>query len=196
MDPVVSRGDPPAHRPRAAVRLPLVVLGIGLLLGACSNPHTDLTPTAAPVATVALGDALDAMLRPAGPDSAEAFLRSLPPANEVRDVHVANPHDPRWTDTVRTLDYGGLQLTVYRVAATGDRFPIAVRVTSADARGPDGLRPGMTEAELRLRLGPPSEVRGSSLVFRVLAPGRAPYALTAELRSGRVTALTWSAYLD
>jgi len=140
--------------------------------------------------------ALDAMLRPAGPGAAASFLRNLPATNDVRTVAVANPHDPRWTDTITTYGFGGLELTVYRVGSTGTRFPMALRVTTPEEATTAGLRVGLDQHQLAAILGTPSVRHGDTLVYHLRDLTTERKRLEAELRDGRVVSLRWSVDLD
>lgn len=197
MNHVAHRGPRPGRAPRAVGRLPLLALGLGLALAGCARQGTAIVGTAGlDTHHVSLQQALDAMLRPDSPTAAETFLRSLPPPLAIRDLTVPNPHDPRWKDTVRTLVYDGLELTVYRVSSTGSRFPMAVRVTSPAYTSSSGLRVGLSSAQLVAILGPPSDRSGGRLIYRFVAPGSAPFELMVDVKDGRVQALSWAAYLD
>ena len=202
MDRVVHRGLRPRHvrshalAPSRTAPVALLALGALLALAGCGRQDAATVAPLRATPPVSLADALGAMLRPSGPDAAEAFLRALATASTVRDVAVVNRHDPRWTDTVTTLAYDGLEITVYRVSSTGTRFPMAVRVTSSAYRAPDGLRLGMTPSQVRQLLGAPVVARPDALLYRRAEPGGAPYQLTVQLGGGRVTALLWSADLD
>jgi len=180
-----------------AAHLSAVALGLGLMLSGCSNPDTQQAATAGvPPAPVSLERTLDVMLRPNSATAAEAFLAALPRPLEVRDTTVANPHDPRRRDTVRTLRYDGLALTVYRVQATGTRFPVAVFVTSPDYRTGNGLHVGLTSQDVAAILGAPTVRKGGTWVYQIHAPMSAPYELTVRLHDGTVRSLRWAAYLD
>lgn len=181
-----------------AAGLPALALTAGLALSGCADQQ------AAPVhsaqlsgPTVSLQEALDVTLRPASPTAAETFLSSLPQPLAVHDRKVANPQDPRRVDTVRTLVYRGLTLTVYRVSSTGSRFPLAVEVTDPHYVTRDGLRVGLSARAALAILGQPTAREGSTWVYSVVAPqGSAPYELRLRLEGGRVTDLRWMAYLD
>ncbi len=181
----------------AGAQLSAVALGLGLLLSACSNPDTHPPATAAVSPTnPSLEHTLDVMLRPSSPTAAETFLATLPAALATHDATVANPHDPRRQDTVRTLQYDGLALTVYRVQSTGTRFPVAVSVTSPAYRTRSGLHVGLPSHEVLALLGEPTARHGGTWVYQIDAANAAPFELTVELDGGTVRSLRWAAYLD
>lgn len=187
----------PARRSGRAPQLALLALSVGLVLAACSNPDT-AKPSAASAAAprVSLRHALDAMVRPATPSTAQRFLASLPPPVSASERQVVNPHDRRRQDVVRTLHYRGLELTVYQVSATGSRFPVAVTVTSPAYGSADGLQVGMGRAGVRAALGDPSAGTAGRWLYRVAPARSAPYQLTVRFEGDTVVALRWSAYLD
>lgn len=188
----------PSNRPFMGVaQLSALALGLGLVLSACSNPDTHpLTMASAPPTPISLEQTLDAMLRPGSATAAETFLSMLPKPLEVHDTTVANPHDPRRQNTVRTLGYDGLALTVYRVQATGTRFPVAVFVTSPAYRTHNGLHVGLAAQDVVAILGEPTVRHAATWVYQIHAPMSAPYELTVGLHDGRVESLRWAAYLD
>ena len=188
---------PATKHPARAPQLALLALGLGLVLGACSNPDNATLNAASTAATsVSLPRALDAMLRPNTPSTAEHFLASLPQPVTADERRVANPIDPRRSDVVRTLHFAGLDLAVYHVSATGARFPMAVTVTSAAYHSADGLHVGMRRGDVQALLGSPSARTAGTWLYRVEAPRSAPYQLTVRFDGDTVAALRWSAYLD
>jgi hypothetical protein len=188
---------PSSHPFAGAARLSVLALGLGLALSACSSPDTHAFTTAGPPPSpVSLEATLDAMLRPSSATTAETFLGTLPRPLEAHDRNVANPHDRRLQDTVRTLRYEGLALTVYRVQATGSRFPVAVRVTSPIYRAVNGLQVGLASQDVVAILGEPTARHGTTWVYQIHAPMSTPYELTVQLHDGRVQALRWAVYLD
>lgn len=181
----------------AGAQLSAFALGLGLMLSACSNPDTHPLETAGvPPTSVSLEHTLDVMLRPSSQAAAETFLAALPTALATHDETVANPHDPRRQDTVRTLQYDGLALTVYRVQSTGTRFPVAVSVTSPAYRTKSGLHVGLSSHEVVALLGEPTARHGGTWVYQVDAASSAPFELTVRLDGGTVRSLRWAAYLD
>jgi len=190
----------PMRSPRpvlAGAQLSAVALGLGLLLSACANPDTHHLETAGvPPTSPSLEHTLDVMLRPSSQAAAETFLAALPVALATHDQTVANPHDPRRQDIVRTLQYDGLALSVYRVQSTGTRFPVAVSVTSPAYRTRSGLRVGLPSREVLALLGEPTARHGGTWVYQIDAANAAPYELTVQLEGGTVRSLRWAAYLD
>jgi len=181
----------------AGAQLSAFALGLGLMLSACSNPDTHPLETAGvPPTSVSLEHTLDVMLRPSSQAAAETFLAALPTALATHDETVANPHDPRRQDTVRTLQYDGLALTVYRVQSTGTRFPVAVSVTSPAYRTKSGLHVGLSSHEVVALLGEPTARHGGTWVYQVDAASSAPFELTVRLDGGTVRSLRWAAYID
>jgi hypothetical protein len=185
------------HRLVGVARLSFLALGLGLALSACSNSDTHAFTTAGPPPPpVSLEATLDAMLRPSSATAAETFLSTLPHPLEANDRNVANPHDRRLHDTVRTLRYDGLALTVYRVRATNSRFPVAVLVTSPAYRALNGLQVGLAARDVVAILGEPTAQHDATWIYQIHTPLRAPYELTVRLHDGRVQALRWAVYLD
>ena len=181
----------------AGAQLSAVALGLGLLLSACANPDSHpLAGAGVPPTSPSLEHTLDVMLRPSSQTAAETYLAALPPALASHDQTVANPHDPRRQDTVRTLQYDGLALSVYRVQATGTRFPVAVSVTSPAYRTSSGLRVGLSSSQVVALLGEPTVRHGGTWVYQIDAANAAPYELSVRLDGGTVRSLRWAAYLD
>lgn len=138
------------------------------------------------------------MLRAPGPDAAESFLASLPEPLAVQVRSVQNAYDPRSSDSVRTLDYDDLSITVYEVTGTGDRFPISVALTAPGQASSDGLRLGLDAASVRGILGEPGAVnpRTGAWHYDVVEKGAAPYAIDIAFEAGAVASVTWTAYVD
>ncbi|HKI57189.1 MAG TPA: hypothetical protein VKB31_08575 [Trueperaceae bacterium] len=177
-----------------------LVLALAVALVGCGSPDASGTALAAPGTApedISLERALDATLRPSGPGAAQAFLASLPPPRAVHERSVSNPQDPGRKDTLRTLVFRGIAVTVYRVSASGKRFPVAVKVTGKRFRAPDGLRVGLAASQVRAVLGAPSARSPSLWRYRRTQPrDGAPFELRVHFQGGRVSALAWVAYRD
>lgn len=186
----------PFHRTRTRA------LGLALALALVGSLGADPLRAAVVAGTataqgVSLERALAATLRPAGPNAAEAFLRSLPEPRTVSERSVPNPQRPGRQDRLRTLRFQGIAITVYRVSASGKQFPVAVEVTGERFRARNGLRVGLTARQVRATLGVPDRSTARVWRYRHLAPSQgAPFELQVRFRAGRVSALRWVAYLD
>jgi len=146
---------------------------------------------------ISLERALNATLRPSGPGAAEAFLGSLPAPRAVHERSVPNRQDSTRRDTLRTLVFQGIAITVYRVSASGKRFPVKVAVTAERFRAPDGLAVGLDRDHVRTILGPPTSATSALWRYqRPAPPGAAPFELRVHFQNGHVTALVWLAYVD
>lgn len=191
-----------ARRPHASASRMTALAGllVGVMLLAVGCAHTDVH---APIASaranpVQLELALDTMLRAPGPDSAESFLASLPQPIDSNARSVRNSYDPRVEDTVRTLVYDDLTITVYEVTTTGARFPIAVTLTAPGQTSTEGLRVGLDRQSVRRILGEPDVVipQTGAWHYDVMEQDAAPYAIDVVLGAEVVNSVTWSAYLD
>lgn len=188
-----------ARSPSQWHRLHTLIVALALSLLACGvpDPMSQALAAAGTPDDVSLERALDATLRPAGPGAAEAFLAALPQPRSVRERTVTNAQNPRQRDTLRTLLFPGIAITVYHVSASGKRFPVAVKVTSARFRAPDGLRVGQHKGQVRAVLGAPTTTTDEAWRYRRRDPsGSAPFELRVRFHNGRVSALEWLAYLD
>lgn len=188
-----------ARSPSQWHRLHTLIVALALSLLACGvpDPMSQALAAAGTPDDVSLERALDATLRPAGPGAAEAFLAALPQPRSVRERTVTNAQNPRQRDTLRTLLFPGIAITVYHVSASGKRFPVAVKVTGRRFRAPDGLRVGLAKRQVRAVLGTPSVTTGDSWRYQEPDPqGAAPFELRVAFRNGHVLALEWSAYVD
>lgn len=188
------------HRLRRTLRalaVPAVAAALTVLAGCARVAPRYADVRTASVTPVELQAVLDATLRPSSESAAADLLAALPQPDEDRTVTVPNPHDRRGRDTVHTLVFGDLELTVYQVGATGQRFPVGVSA-SAPGREGDGLRIGDALDHVRALLGEPAFVgeEGAWIYEVVDDPRAAPYELIVEGVDGSVSRLTWRAYLD
>lgn len=195
---VVQLATKRTHAVLRALRLPAVVLGVGLSLGGCASP-TGPAPSGQAIPGVAqrAQQVLDAMLRPSSADAAEILLDSLPDPAEERTTQHPNIHRRGAFDTYRTLLFDGAELVVVEPGASANRFPVAFALTATGVDVERGLHVGMDQAALGRLLGAPDERHDGAWRYRVVDdPTSAPYQLDVALRDGRVTGLRWSAYLD
>lgn len=201
--------------PRASSRrltMPrLLVLALLLSLAACEASENVPTPGAPlPDSTATTDpDALDGadddaapaggpgLALPALVDAAgdPALLGRLAPPQRTEATPQPNRHDPSQTDTLRTLHYDGLQLTVYDVAGSERTLLQSIEVTSAAYATDAGLRVGSTRADVAAALGAPERTEDGAAVYTV-GSGPTPPALHVRYAGDAVERLTYHFYVD
>lgn len=120
-------------------------------------------------------------------------LAELPEPNATDSRAVENRHMPGQTDTIRTMDYGGLRIVTYDVA-TGGRLLQSVVLETTDYDTPEGVRIGMARDSVLAAYGEPDRREDGALVYG-LSP-EVPNEVRFDLQAGRVQRISWSFYVD
>lgn len=192
--------NPAATAPAAAAGTALrsiAVLLTALSLSACSTTSAP-TETNLPEARSAAVDTdavLQAMLAPEHENSVALAIAGLPPAAEHTVRPVPNLHAPGVVDEVELLNYGDVNVEVYRPGRNASPLISAVELMSPAGEF-GGVRIGMTASELRRQLGQEGTPHQHDLLFRLTPQTGAPYELAATFSGERVSKLRWAAYLD
>lgn len=121
------------------------------------------------------------------------FLRQLGEPEHVVSEPFQNLHDPTQIDTIKTLYFPDLQLSIYQVRASGLNILIALRVVSPHYSTQQGLRLGSSRREIEQALGPPLVDDGTLLLYHIWDVDP-PHELVFWLEQGRVTMIAWQFY--
>lgn len=121
------------------------------------------------------------------------LLDDLNEPNNVTSESQRNRHDPNQTDTLRTLQYNGLSLTVYHVS-DGKEILESVTVTGDQYETEDGVSVGMTRTQLENVRGAPAQRSGGEYVYNL--GGALPTMLHVGFEGERVSRLEWRFPID
>lgn len=197
----------------------LATLIIGLLtIAACDSPDdvtpdpTDTTQTATNNAPVehTTGARLDESGAAAGPGVSlqtildQAFARHpqtgeltfLDRLHDPQNVSVEtqeNIHDPTQIDTLRTLQYDGLELTVYHVSG-GKEILKNITVTGDQYETSEGLSVGMTRSKVESLRGQPDQQQNGRYVYNLGGP--MPTMLHVAFTDDEVSRIEWQYPID
>jgi hypothetical protein len=107
---------------------------------------------------------------------------------------IKNTHDPAVIDYIHTLSYGGLKLTTYEVRKWGKEYLLTVEMEKNYPQVSQGLEIGMTEDELKSKVGPTSK---NGAIEWALTGEEGEYAvMTITLDKGKVAKILWTYPLD
>ena len=133
-----------------------------------------------------------------GPGGDLIVLGDLGSPRETEREPVRNRHDPSQTDTIVTLRYQGLDVTLYHVTASGRAMIQTVRVTDESYETDEGLRVDLSRQRIRDVLGEPERTENDTWIYEV--PGSpndpTPMMLHVDFEGDSVDALIWHLYVD
>lgn len=161
----------------------LSLLGMLLLMSACSasQPEAMVRPPAPPAAVNAF---LQEVLDEAPVLTYDALVERLgPPVRVKAEPAASSTASP--PDTLRTLIYYGLELTIDEGTARATR----VALTDARYTAPEGLRVGYAESEVITTLGPPMQRKPTQLIYEKTDPQHCLLVISVERRT--VSHLEW-----
>ena len=122
-------------------------------------------------------------------------LQKLGEPESVETERVPNRHRPQQVDTLRTLHYPGLTITVYDATALDKSLVTDVKITSPAYEASDGLRVGMSRQGALERIQNATWVSGDTLVSNLDDKGP-PVELIVTFDGDEVKALAWHFYID
>lgn len=190
----------------------LIILSIVVLIGGCASPQggDDLDTTTAPPDTAAvdgdtgetaptadLGVDLSTLLEQAhtrSPDTQELTIidRLNEPARVSIDTQ-QNRHYPDRTDTLRTLHYDRVDITVHE-ASGGKELMKNVTVTGSGLISSQGLEVGMTRSEVESTMGQSGDRQNGAYVYEQNGP--MPTYLYVHFQNDEVSRLEWQFPID
>lgn len=136
------------------------------------------------------------------PDADRPLLRDLPPATATRREPIPNSHQPEHIDTILTHSYPGLEIRVYRVSASNKDIIQTVTVFGPEFVSDEGLRVGLSQAQVRAILGEPFRVETNTLTFYAPGPQASdepiggPEVLDVVFAGDSVASLRYYFYID
>lgn len=146
--------------------------------------------------TAVPGVALQTILdRASDRDPQTQELRVLDQLNDPQFIDVQthpNRHYPDQTDTLRTYNYEGLQLTVHH--ASGKELLDNVTVTGQQYETDDGLSVGISRSEVEDLRGQPDQQRNGAYVYDLGGP--MPTMLHVAFSGDEVSRLEWRFPID
>lgn len=166
----------------------LCVLSALLLLGACASSKNSgretLSLTSAEVNTF-----IQEVIGEASSVAASDVLERLGPPVQVNAEAVADAARTTAPDTLRTLIYYGLELSLYEPAAAATSSLWRMALTDARYTSPDGLRVGFAESQVYAVLGLPTRQEHSRYHYES-TPSR-PFDLTLIMERRVVSRIEW-----
>ena len=199
-----------------------IVVGL-LTITACDSPDEASPTTATPIDTAqavnneptvptdtTANSRLDESARASGPGVSlqtildQAFERDpqtgelslLDRLHEPQNTSIEtqeNTHDPSQTDTLRTRQYEGLQLTVYHVSG-GKEILKNVTVTDSRYETSEGLSTGMSRSEAESLRGQPDQRQDGTYVYNLGGP--MPTMLHIAFSGDQVSRMEWQYPID
>ena len=163
------------------------LLGALLLLSACSGsqPEAVVQP---PVTPAEVNAFLQEMLDGASGLTYTGLVERLGPPVRVKAEPAASSTASS-PDTLRTLIYHGLELTVHEGASPPAVRPTRVALTDARYTSPEGLRVGYAESQVITTLGPPMQREPTRLIYEKTDPQH--YVLVVFLERRTVSRIEW-----
>lgn len=160
------------------------LLGALLLLSACSGSRSEAV-VERPVTLADVNAFLQEMLDDAPALTYSDLVERLGPPVRV-DAH-PGPAPP---DTLRTLLYHGLELTLREGASPPASRPMRLALTDPRYTSPEGLRVGYAESQVLSTLGLPTERESARFVYAQTDAPR--WVLVVFLEHDVVSRLEWS----
>lgn len=181
-----------------------------LALAGCAEPSQNDEQTAGDTAAVRpdttgtihpsgqlgidLAALVEARLNPEPGTERLSLLDSLAPPLQVETEPTENRHVPDQIDTLRTLHYDGLSLTLYDVSASESTILTEIEVTDGQYALREGLRVGDTRENAEDALGPPDERENGTYVYEY--SNGASHYLRLYFSGDTVSKIEWSFYYD
>lgn len=182
-----------------------VLLAFFTLVGCGDPPENEKAPGEDPADTaeaappsgelgIELAALVEARLNPEPGTERLSLLDSLAPPLRVETEPTENRHVPDQIDTLRTLHYDGLRLTLYDVSASESTILTEIEVTGGQYALREGLRVGDTRENTEDALGPPDERENGTYVYEY--SNGAPHYLRLYFSGDTVSEIEWSFYYD
>lgn len=128
------------------------------------------------------------------PDAQElSVLDGLSKPKRVSTEAQPNRHVPGQTDTLRTLHYEDARITVYHVSH-GKELLHSIALTGPNLESPEGLRVGMTRADVESALGEPPEHQNGAYIY--LQNGPMPRRFYVHFDNDVVGRMEWMFPID
>lgn len=127
--------------------------------------------------------------------TSSAIISKLGKPLKQSEEPIKNTHDPAVIDYIHTLSYDGLKLTTYEVRKWGKEYLLSVELEKNYPQVSQGLEIGMTEGELKRKVGTPTSKNGA--VKWALTGEEGEYAMmTVSLAMGTVSKILWTYPID
>lgn len=150
-------------------------------------------PNTAPGLGISLSELIErGQYRAPGEERLVVLDRLNEPARVTTETQ-ENRHVRGQVDTLRTLHYDGVSVTVYHVSG-GRELLHSLTIRSDDIASPEGVRLGMERAEVVRLLGESDENRDGALVY--LQDGPMPRRFRVHLDGERVGRMEWIFPID
>jgi len=169
--------------------------------GAVSPPEVDVADRPEPTEetgppTDAVTETVRTALQTDGDLSYDALLKRLGVPRATETEPVPNQYVEGQVDTLRTLDYTGLEALVYDVTDDTRSFLVRLTLSSTQYASPEGLRVGLAEEQVIERVGPPTrrDAADGTLVYE--ESGSTPTSMIVRVREGRVVQIDWEFYFS
>ena len=163
------------------------LLGALLLLSACSG--SEQVAVQRPVTPAEVNAFLEEVLDTAPALSYSDLVERLGPPIRVKVEPAAPPNAATPPDTLRTLIYLGLELTITESATSPASPPTRVALTDARYTSPEGLRVGYAESQVLRTLGLPTQREPARLIYEKAGPQHCVLVVFLERRS--VSRMEW-----
>jgi len=109
---------------------------------------------------------------------------------------IKNTHNPAVTDYIHTVVYDGLKLTTYKVSNSGEEFLLSVEMHKSYPLVAHGLQIGMTEEDLKKRVGSPRSEKNGTVEWSLISEVGEYAIMTVSLENGKVVKILWAYPID
>lgn len=183
---------------RALVLISLMALGLGG--SACSSSDSSTDSDEASVDGGPAPEVVSRLIRDAlqseGNLSYGAVRKRLGSPERSQADTVANQYVLGQVDTVRTLEYPGIEAQIYDVTDEGKTFLVRLSLLSPHYATPEGLRVGDSESRIREVLGTPTRRNSSRGEFIYEETGDTPTSMVLRVRDGSIVQISWEFYVS
>lgn len=135
-------------------------------------------------------------LRTDGSVSYGDLVRRLGEPADTASEAIANTYDPNVVDTLRTLEWQGVEALVYDVSSEPRTFLIRLSVLSSRYASPEGLRVGDTQKTILNRIGPPTKRNRARGEWVYQESDATPTAMILVVKEGAIERIEWEFYFS
>lgn len=180
--------------------LVLTLMALGLGIGGCSSSDSSTRSDEASVDGGPAPEVVSHLIRDAlqaeGNLSYGAVRERLGSPERSRADTVANQYVLGQVDTVRTLEYPGVEAQIYDAADEGKTFLVRLSLLSSHYATPEGIRVGDSESRVIDVLGAPTRRSSSRGELIYEETGETPTSTVLRVRDGTVVRISWEFYVS
>ena len=142
----------------------------------------------------AVSQLIQRALRSDGSLSYDALVQRLGTPRRVQARPISNQYVEGQVDTLRTLEYTGIEALVYDVTDSQKTFLVRLSISSTQYTTPEGIHIGASEKQVLDTLGAPTRRNDSTGELIYQETESKPTAMVVQVRNGEVVAINWEFY--